>query len=282
MTTAGSDELVSEPATGPIDGTGPSSGRASPADPESVDAAFGAAWLAATDVEGWLSHDQAARLFVAARAVPPGGRIVEIGSYHGRSAIVIAMAADPSVEVIAIDPHAGNDRGPQQWDGDADDGEADHRTFFANLSAAGVASRVRHVRARSDDALGLVDGEVDMLYIDGSHRFAPARRDLTDWGARITQTGTMLVHDSYSSIGVTLALLTTTVPSRRWRYAGRSRSLTEYASTRLAGRDRLVDVARQLAPMPWFARNVAIKVLMTVRAGRLTRVLGHDGRTWPY
>jgi hypothetical protein len=35
----------------------------------------------------------------------------------------------------------------------------------------------------------------------------------------------MLVHDAWSSIGVTLALLTTTVFGRRWRYVGREGSL---------------------------------------------------------
>jgi predicted O-methyltransferase YrrM len=54
---------------------------------------FADAWAAASDVEGWLTEAQARRLFVAAAAVPARGRIVEIGSFRGRSAIVLARAA---------------------------------------------------------------------------------------------------------------------------------------------------------------------------------------------
>ena len=39
---------------------------------------------------------------------------------------------------------------------------------------------------------------------------------------------------------------------------------------------------RQAAQLPWFARNVLIKVLIVAKLGRLTRHLGHDPSTWPY
>jgi hypothetical protein len=42
------------------------------------------------------------------------------------------------------------------------------------------------------------------------------------------------------------------------------------------------NAARQLAQVPWFARNVAIKGLVVARLGRLAMALGHDGETWPY
>src|SRR5690606_7561313 len=78
---------------------------------------FAEAWAAVAGVRGWMTEGQGRSLFDAAAACPPGGRIVEIGSFQGRSTIVLALAADPSVEVVAIDPHAGNDRGPQEITG---------------------------------------------------------------------------------------------------------------------------------------------------------------------
>src|SRR6185295_7220595 len=80
-------------------------------------------------VQGWLTDAQAARLRAAAARAPAGGRIVEIGSYHGRSTIALACAAPADGEVVAIDPHAGNDRGPRQWTGARAEGEADNRAF---------------------------------------------------------------------------------------------------------------------------------------------------------
>ena len=68
------------------------------------------------DVDGWMTPGQAATLFDAARRCPPTGSIVEIGSFRGRSTIVLASAAPPDARIVAIDPHAGNDRGPQEID----------------------------------------------------------------------------------------------------------------------------------------------------------------------
>jgi hypothetical protein len=141
---------------------------------------------------------------------------------------------------------------------------------------------VRHVRRFSDDALGEVTGPIDLLYIDGAHRYRPALADIRRWGARVRPGGTLLIHDSFSSIGVTLALLTSMVTSRDFRYVGRSTSMAEYRRGSLSGGERLSSGLRQLAQLPWFARNVLIKVLITAKLGRLTRYLGHHTADWPY
>ena len=243
---------------------------------------FETALAAVEGVEGWLSEGQARRLFERAAAVPPAGRIVEIGSFRGRSAIVLAQAG--AAQVVAIDPHAGNDRGPQEIHGSASEGESDNQAFRANLERAGVAERVRHVRLPSQDALDSVEGPIDLLYVDGAHRFAPARDDIVRWGARVREGGTMLVHDSFSSIGVTLALLRLMALGSEFVYVGRERSLAEYrrVSAPLSLAERARNAARQLAQLPWFARNVLIKVAIVLRARPLLRALGHDSYDWPY
>ena len=237
---------------------------------------------ATTSVEGWLSDDQLVRLHEAALVVPGGGRIVEIGSFRGRSTIVLAASAPQAGDVVAIDPHAGNDRGPQELEGYAQAASEDHDVFLANLEAAGVRDVVRHVRKRSEDAVSDVDGEIDLLYIDGAHRYQPARDDLVRWGSRVRPGGTLLIHDAFSSVGVTLALARTMFGSRRFRYVGRSRSLAEYRATPSTGKERLGSAAAQVAQLPWFARNLLVKVLLVARLGRVARLLGHDGETWPY
>ena len=226
------------------------------------------------DVEGWMSPSQGATLFDAAANCPHDGLIVEIGSFRGRSTIVLATAADPSVRVVAIDPHAGNDRGPQEIDGFEDEAADDHSVFTANLAAAGVADRVRHVREFSDAALDAVDGAIDVLYIDGAHRYAPALADIRAWGARVGDGGTMLIHDSFSSIGVTLAILRSLVLGTRFRYVGRARSMTIYRADLARGPTaRLRNAGRQLAQLPWFVKNVALKVLISLKLVK---------REWPY
>jgi predicted O-methyltransferase YrrM len=235
------------------------------------------------DVDGWMSPDQGRRLYDAAARCAPTGRIVEIGSFRGRSTIVLASAAPVGTEIVAIDPHAGNDRGPQEIDGFETEAADDHEVFLANLRDAGVADRVRHVREFSDRAHAAVEDPIDVLYIDGAHRYAPARTDIRDWGARVAPGGTLLIHDSFSSIGVTLAILRELVPGTRFRYVGRARSLTEYRADLEPGTgSRLRNAGRQLAQLPWFVRNVALKVFLTAGGRTLLRRLGRPVPDWPY
>lgn len=235
------------------------------------------------DVDGWMSPDQAEALYTAASACHAGDQIVEIGSFRGRSTIVLASAAAPGVAVVAIDPHAGNDRGPNELDGYAAEASEDHDVFNANLAAAGVSQRVRHVREMSDQAHAAVDGDITVLYIDGAHRYAPARQDIEQWGARVRPGGTLLIHDSFSSVGVTLAIIKELMFGRRFRYVGRARSMTIYhADLDGSSRSRVVNALHQMAQLPWFAKNLALKLLLTLRLGALLRKLGRPVPEWPY
>ena len=232
-------------------------------------------------VQGWMTRAQAQRLWNAAKRLPRGGRIVEIGSYHGRSAIVLSSAAEPGARVFAIDPHGGNDRGPQQIEGDYQDGQRDHETFMENLRVAGVVHRVQHIRKPSQDATGDIPGLLDVVYIDGAHPFVPATSDIQRWGAKVASGGTLLIHDSFSSIGVTLALLTTLVFGKNFRYVGRSGSMTEYRRERMDVVARLRSAARHLAQLPYLLRYVLFKVLLVLKLRPAVRALGGTGE-WPY
>lgn len=244
---------------------------------------FDEIWASIDDVDGWLTEGQARALYDAARACEPGGCIVEIGSFRGRSTIILASAAPADVEIVAIDPHAGNDRGPQEIDGYEDAASEDHEQFEKNLRAAGVRDRVRHVRQFSSDVHDAVGDRIDLLYIDGAHRFGPAHTDIQDWGRRVTAGGVMAIHDSFSSIGVTGAILVELVTSPTFRYVGRSRSLAIYRADLPTGhRARATNAARQLAQLGWFARNIALKVLLTAGLGRVLHRLGRPVPDWPY
>ena len=242
---------------------------------------FDAVYRSIADVQGWMTRAQACRLWDRALPLEPGDRIVEIGSYHGRSAIVLASAAAEGVEVIAIDPHGGNARGPLEWDSGFDEGQADHERFVANLRNAGVLHRIRHLRKASQDATDDVFGEVELLYIDGAHRYNPALADIVRWGAKVAPGGTMLIHDSFNSVGVMLAQLRSLFFSPRFRYIGRSGSMAEYRREDLTILDRVANAFRQALELPYFASNVVIKVLIVAKARPLYRALGNDGR-WPY
>jgi predicted O-methyltransferase YrrM len=234
-------------------------------------------------VQGWMTPDQARLLWDSARSLSPGAQVVEIGSYQGRSTVILASAVADDSKVTAIDPHAGTDRGPQEIRGKESEAERDSRVFLENLTEAGVRDRVRYLRRWSQEALTDVEGEVDLLYIDGAHRYAPAKADIDRWGARVRPGGTLLIHDSFSSIGVTGAILASLTFSPRWRYVGRAQSMTHYRRDQLSWRDRTGSALRQLAQLPWFARNVLFKVLISAKMRGVAIRLGHDpAQQWPF
>ncbi len=235
------------------------------------------------DVDGWMSPDQAKALFDASSGCRAGDQIVEIGSFRGRSTIVLAAAAREGVGVVAIDPHAGNDRGPQEIDGFVEEAAGDHAIFTANLAKAGVTGRVTHIRAMSNEAHPLVHGDIAVLYIDGAHRYAPALQDITEWGARVRAGGTLLIHDSFSSVGVTGAIARNLMFGKRFRYVGRAQSMTMYhADLDGSARSRALNSLRQIVQLPWFVKNLLVKVLITVKLGKLWRLAGRPEPEWPY
>jgi predicted O-methyltransferase YrrM len=244
---------------------------------------FTSVFAQVADVEGWMSEAQARRLWDRAAELGPEDLVVEIGSFHGRSMIMLASAAPAGVELVAIDPHGGNDRGPQEISGFTEEAQADYEQFHANLERAGVHERVTHLRSFSSAALGEVRRPIQLLYIDGAHRFGPAKADIDRWGGRVVAGGTLLIHDSFSSIGVTLAILASLAFSSQWRYEGRAQSMTRYTRTVVPWRERPANAARQLAQLPWFARNVAFKVLIKVGLRPVAVRLGHDpAQEWPF
>lgn len=232
---------------------------------------------------GWLTEGQARLLWDHARGVPAGGRIVEIGSFQGRSTIILAAAAPESVEVIAIDPHAGNDRGPQEVRERLEaESEMDHQLFLENLERNGLRDRVRYVRRPSNEALYEIDGEVSLLYIDGAHRYRPARDDMLLWGARVPLGGVLLLHDAFNAVGVTVAQAIVLAMGRRYRYEGRSNTLAVYRRIEVHGSERARHAVHHLREVPYTIYNQVLKVMIVSGLKRYTRYLGHPSGEWPY
>jgi hypothetical protein len=58
--------------------------------------------------------------------------------------------------------------------------------------------------------------------------------------------------------------------------------MAQYRRVKVGRRGMAENLASQSAQLPWFVRNVIIKVLLTARLGFLTPLLGHRSRDWPY
>jgi predicted O-methyltransferase YrrM len=228
---------------------------------------FEAAWALADTIPGWLTRDQARVLWDAASRLGPGDRIVEIGSHQGRSTVVLGAAARAvGARVTAIDPFV-------KFFG----GAAMRTRFEKNVAHAGLADVVDLVCGYSTRLRPGWSEPLQLLYIDGKHDYWTFTDDLR-WSAHLPPGGSILVHDCFSSVGVTTGVLARVLAGSRYRYLGRVGSLATFRARPPTGQDRL-RVAREL---PWFARNVAVKALLYLRLRRLTPLLGHCAPHAPY
>ena len=177
---------------------------------------------------------QGGRLVDRGPRVPAGGQIVEIGSFRGRSMIVLARSAAPGPRSWRSTPTPATTGAP----GDRrlrGRGRRTTRCSTRNLERAGVRDRVTTCGSSPTTPTTTSTATIDLLLHRRRPPLPPGRDDIRAWGAG-APGGTMLIHDSFSSIGVTLAIRATLLATGEWRYVGRSRSLTEYHESRSAPR----------------------------------------------
>ncbi|SFR03852.1 Methyltransferase domain-containing protein [Lentzea waywayandensis] len=231
--------------------------------------AFEQAWKLGDQVPGWLTVDQATMLWRAALRLGPGARIVEIGSHQGRSTTVLGLAArSVGATVVAVDPFV---------EGRLFGGTPTRVSFEKNLARAGLNDVVRLEDEYSTKLRKQWNERVHLLYIDGKHDYWTFTDDML-WSENLVPDGEILVHDAFSSIGVTCGIIAKVLCGNRYVYVDRAGSLARFRLTRPGRADR----RRVLAEMPWFVRNVWIKVLLRLRLRPVARLFGHDGPYDPY
>jgi predicted O-methyltransferase YrrM len=208
-------------------------------------------------------------LWDAVRRLPAGSTVVEIGSHQGRSTVVLGHAARTvGARVVAIDAFV---------DGRLFGGASTRDRFEANIAAAGLTDVVELVVGYSTKLRRTWTRPFDLLYVDGKHDYWTYVDDLR-WSAHLPPGGEILVHDCFSSIGVTAGTLVKVLCGRRYTYVDRSRSLARFTVRGPGPADR----ARVVAQLPWFVGNVFLKVLLRLRLRKVAGWFGHHGPYDPF
>jgi predicted O-methyltransferase YrrM len=153
---------------------------------------FGVALEHAMRIPGFTSAIELSFLYHAVLALPNDGRVVEIGSYLGRSTVVLghAVALAGRAPVVAVDPHTGD----LTTDGNRED---TRDQFLQNIRTAGVDEHVQLIHATSVDAAEAWTGEpVELLFVDGLHTRDAVVEDVESW-SQFLANGACAVFDDY-------------------------------------------------------------------------------------
>jgi MMP 1-O-methyltransferase len=170
-----------------------------PADlPPALLAAFRGAKGFMPEDEGLLLHAYAARAGVE-------GPLLEIGTYCGKSAILLGAAARASGSTaFTVDHHRGSEENQAGWE-HHDTSLVDPRTgrmdtlpvFRRTIADAGLEEDVVAVLGPSTTVARHWRTQLALLFIDGGHGRDPAHDDYESWVPWVRCGGFLLIHDVF-------------------------------------------------------------------------------------
>src|SRR5262249_28072885 len=147
---------------------------------------------------GWLADEEAdlliGALFRAVTTLDAPHAVVEVGSYCGRSTVVLASVLQSlqsgKAKLYAVDPHDGKvgamDQGIQQL-------APTSEKFQRNIAAAGLTGLVEGIRNHSYNVQW--NKPISFLFIDGLHDYPNVARDFYHFEPWLVSGSYIAFHD---------------------------------------------------------------------------------------
>jgi MMP 1-O-methyltransferase len=159
----------------------------------------------AGQVTGFMPADEGRALYDAAVTYLHDGVGVEIGTYCGKSTVMIGAAAQQTGGVLyTIDHHHGSEEHQPGWEYhdtsmvDPVTGLFDTLpTLRHTLDAAGLYDNVVAVVGKSPVVARSWRTPLRFLFIDGGHTEEAAQRDFDGWAKWVTVGGALVIHDVF-------------------------------------------------------------------------------------
>ena len=162
-------------------------------------------WDAFVKADGFMPEDEARALYAAALDGARVGPLVEIGTYLGKSAILLADAARRhGRKLVTVDHHRGSEEHQPGWEYhdprlvDPETGLIDtlpgaRRT----LALAGAEPDVIVIVGRSPEVAALWSTPLGFVFIDGGHTDEAAQADYAGWAPLVAPGGLLAIHDVF-------------------------------------------------------------------------------------
>lgn len=166
------------------------------------------------NIPGWAAFAPLYRDVV--KHFPAGSRFVEVGSWLGRSAALMAVEIENSgknIEFVCVDPW--DDGGPDLRDTRYFKELGVHDVYDVfTMNMRPVLHRIKMMRMGSVEAAKFIsDGTVDFVMLDGDHSYEAVKADIAAWLPKM-RPGGIVSGDDYTWPGVEQAV------SEQWHGQG--------------------------------------------------------------
>ncbi|MFL4950783.1 class I SAM-dependent methyltransferase [Streptomyces sp. MMS24-I31] len=181
-------------------------------------------------------HEGLALYAAAVEAGRLGLPLLEVGTYCGRSTVLLADAArQAGVTALTVDHHRGSEEQQPGWDYhdpetvDPEIGLMDTLpTFRRTLHRAGLEENVVALVGRSPQIAALWNTPLGLVFIDGGHTDEHAAADYEGWAPHVAEGGLLVIHDVFPD---PVDEFTGQAPYRVYLRALRSGGFTEVSVT---------------------------------------------------
>lgn len=162
-------------------------------------------FVLADGVTGFMPADEGRVLYDSAVRYLDDGVAVEIGTYCGKSTVLLGAAALAGRSVLyTVDHHHGSEEHQPGWDYhdtslvDAVSGRFDTLPAFRRtLDEAGLDDNVVAVVGKSTVVARGWRTPLQLLFIDGGHSEAAAQADFAGWARWVAIGGALIIHDVF-------------------------------------------------------------------------------------
>ncbi|WP_435126402.1 class I SAM-dependent methyltransferase [Actinacidiphila sp. bgisy144] len=157
--------------------------------------------------KGFMPLDEGLALHAAAKeaAAGLGLPLLEVGTYCGRSTLLLAEAAAAAgTVVVTVDHHRGSEEQQPGWEYhdpelvDPVTGRMDTLPQFRRtLYAAGLEEHVIAVVGRSPQVAKVWRQPLGLVFVDGGHTDEHAGADYEGWAPLLAEGGLLVIHDVF-------------------------------------------------------------------------------------
>ena len=156
-------------------------------------------------VKGFLDNTEGKELAKIAKQCSKLGPCLEIGTYCGKSALIMGSVCKKNKNILfTVDHHTGSEEhqlGEEYHDSDLFDQNISCFNslpeFLRNLRESNLANFVLPIVADSEEISKNWEIPLGMVFIDGGHSRESANADYTNWAPHIVKSGFLLIHDVF-------------------------------------------------------------------------------------